>query len=175
MRKIVLFFLLIYSNTWGQSLNDLEIKNGFRQFKLGSHPSQIKNIVRIYDRSYNFLNNPNVKIYRYTGNDAKKVHNVDIKNIDLIFLYDKLVSIDISFPHNNFTEEQFDNIKSFLVGAYGNNYDIVHNDKDCVNNASWESKSVELYLCRMYYKNVETGFISIYNKKMYHQLHMSEF
>jgi hypothetical protein len=57
MRNILIFLLLTSTScVLAQSLNDLDIKNGFRHFKFGSSPSQIKNIVKNSEQDLQNLN-----------------------------------------------------------------------------------------------------------------------
>ncbi|MBS1573056.1 MAG: hypothetical protein JST62_11725 [Bacteroidetes bacterium] len=60
----------------------MDIKNGFRHFKLGSSPSQIKNIVK---QKNQFSKNPNVVEYDYVGSDIDNIFNVKVDKINLRF------------------------------------------------------------------------------------------
>jgi len=66
------------------------MKNGFRDFKLGSTQSQIKNISRDENQ---YSKNPNVKSYIYNGQDIKTVFNVEVVTISLDFFQNNLFSI----------------------------------------------------------------------------------
>ena len=48
MKKVFILFCLIFSNiAIAQSVRDLDAKNGFRHFKLGTTPAQNKNITKV--------------------------------------------------------------------------------------------------------------------------------
>ena len=71
MKKIIFLFSIIISNViFAQSVKDLDMKNGFRHFKLGSTPNQIENIVKTESKNDQ---NPNVSVYTYIGKDIKTV------------------------------------------------------------------------------------------------------
>ena len=60
-----------------QTTNDLDIKNGFRNFKLGSSPLQNKNIVKRDFQSPSF---PTVDAYKYIGADLKSIFGVEVES-----------------------------------------------------------------------------------------------
>ena len=66
MNKILFLLIFISQTSISQTLNDLDLKNGFRHFKLGSSPSLIKDIVKNENQLFE---KPNVVVYEYVGND----------------------------------------------------------------------------------------------------------
>lgn len=181
---ITIIFLFMSNLMLAQSVNDLDIKNGFRHFKLGSTPTQIKNIVK---KNKQFLNNPNVVTYEYTGNEINTVFGVEVNNISLSFYKNKLASIMISFGDfdgKDFTYEQFEIIRNALEHIYGRDWVNPKNKQGIIlNGAIWDGKNVRLELFRIDYNTNLTdprdylisGYINVFDKKMTNEIISSEF
>ena len=75
LKKIILLSILIITTNVlnAQSLAQLDIKNGFRNLKLGTPPSSISNKISVK------TNFDNVKIYKYTGKDINSVYVYVVK------------------------------------------------------------------------------------------------
>lgn len=183
MKKIIFLFSIIISNViFAQSVKDLDMKNGFRHFKLGSTPNQIENIVKTESKSYQ---NPNVSVYAYIGKDIKTVLSVPVFGIHLTFFENKLCSICVMFGDidKEFTIGQYQSILSVLEETYGRIwYKPINDTVSIINGAIWKGEKVQLELLRVNYTNLEFlehdqnfGFILIYDKQMEKQRNLSEF
>jgi len=181
MKPTFFFFLLISSISFSQNLNNLDLKNGFKQFKLGSSPDQIKNTVRNESKENRlFNNNPNIKCYDYNGNYNETIFNVEIESISLIFFKNKLVSISVSFGRvgNDFDKEKYDFVLYSLEVAYGKKWEFgKSNAKDFVEGAVWAGKNVTLELSRNNYSNkydFTGGYIYVFDNKLNQEIAKSQ-
>jgi hypothetical protein len=181
MKQTFFYFLLISSISFSQNLNNLDLKNGFKQFKLGSSPGLIKDIVRNEgkeNRLYN--NNPNIKCYDYLGNGNEYIFNVEIESISLKFFKDKLVSILVSFGRigNDFDKEKYDFVLYSLELAYGKKWQLgKSNDEDFIEGASWTGKNVTLELSRNDFSNKYDfvgGYIYVFDEKLNQEIAKSQ-
>ena len=90
MKKILILLCLILSNiVIAQSVRDLDAKNGFRHFKLGSTPAQNRDIKK---QTRQIDKNPNISEYVYIGNAIKTIFNVPVSEVRLTFFKNKLCS-----------------------------------------------------------------------------------
>lgn len=188
MKKIyfLLISFLISNLIFGQSVNDLDIKNGFRHFKLGSSPSQIKNIVK---QENQFSKNPNVVAYDYVGNDIDYIFNVKVDEVNLSFFKNKLFSIRVSFGNleqsQDFEVYEFNSILYALERTYGTDWVRPKNDEGIIlNGAIWDGKNVRLELLRLDFSKSKTnpkdygfisGYINIFDKKLSNEMFSSDF
>lgn len=188
MKKIyfLLISFLISNLIFGQSVNDLDIKNGFRHFKLGSSPSQIKNIVK---QENQFSKNPNVVEYDYVGNDIDYIFTVKVDKVELSFFKNKLFSISVTFGNleqsQDFEVYEFNNILSALESTYGKVwFTPYNNDGVVINGAIWDGKNVRLELFRLDFSKSKTnpkdygfisGYIHIFDKKLMNEMFSSDF
>jgi len=154
------------------------MKNGFRDFKLGSTQSQIKNISRDENQ---YSKNPNVKSYIYNGQDIKTVFNVEVGTITLDFFQNKLFSIMVSFydvnSKNQFEQFEFNDLKSSLEKLYGYNWNRASSDLGNLNGVIWSGNKVNLELNRIYYSedSFYIGFLHIYDKALIKKMYESEY
>ena len=161
-----------------QSLSDLDMKNGFRDFKLGSTHSQIKNISREENQ---YSKNPNVKSYIYNGQDIKTVFNVEVETIKLAFFRDKLFSIIVYFDDvnskNQFELIEFNALKSSLENLYGYNWKPASTSLADLNGVIWSGNKVTLELNRIYYSedSFYSGFLHIFDKALIKKMYESEY
>ena len=178
--SFITIFLFISNLIFAQSVNDLDIKNGFRNFKLGSSPSQIKNIVK----NKNQLSaNPNIVTYDYVGNDIEYVYHVKVDQVTLRFFKNKLFGIAISFGNvgksRDFELYEFNSIRYALEKIYGIDWYYLNNHSGLLlNGAMWEGKNVELQLSRVDYRKshgVIIGLINIYDKKLTNECYANDF
>lgn len=181
-----ILFLIFFANAFSQSIQNLDLKNGFRQFKLGSSPTQIKNIV---PQENQFSQNPNVKTYDYVGNDIQYIVNVKIDKINLSFFKNKLFMISVSFGNmeseTDFTYVDYNNILKWLEQAYGKNWvKAKNNDGVIVNGAIWDGKKVRLELIRTDFSKSFTnpknygfvsGDLSVFDKNLNREMYSDEF
>lgn len=183
--KNILYLLtfVIYQTTLGQSINDLDLKNGFRHFKLGSSPSQIKNIVKDENQ---YSKNPKITTYTYNGDDIKSVFNVNVVSITLDFFQDKLFGIGVSFgdvfQQKEFGLEDFKSIKSSLEQVYGIDWVNPTKNEVILNGAIWDGKNVRLELMRVDFSKKDkeqnsfvVGYIHVLDKSLTKQMYLSEF
>ena len=173
-RVIVVLFLpmFILINGYGQSLNDLDIKNGFRHFKFGTPPSQIKNIVKVPG----LLEYPNAVYYKYVGSDIDYVYGIKVDKIELMFFNNKLCHIMIFF--DDCKESEYYGLLRVFEEVYGENWvKLTSGSKDEVmlNGASWEGKNVRLDFYRSRMRGVVGGYIEIFDKKLLTAMYASEF
>ena len=182
MKKIFFLFSIIISNViFAQSVKDLDIKNGFKHFKLGSTPNHIKKKERQFDES------PNISEYIYIGKDINTVFFVPVSHINLTFFKNKLYSIQVEFGDidKEFTQGQFQEILSALENAYGRKWHQPTNDTGVITNgAIWNGEKVRLELLRVNFSksysepsdyDLNTGYIQVYDKEMQRQRTLSEF
>lgn len=181
-----ILFFIFFTTAFSQSTQNLDLKNGFKQFKLGSSPSQIKNII---PQENQYSQNPNVKAYDYVGNDVQYIANVKIDKIDLHFFKNKLFMISVSFGNmedkTDFTYVDYKNILSWLEQAYGKNWVRPTNeDGTIVNGAIWDGKKVRLEFFRTDFSKSLTnpkdygfisGYISVFDKNLNKQMYSDEF
>lgn len=119
MKKTYIIILIFLSQiAISQTINDLDIKNGFRNFKLGSSPLQNKNIIKNDFQNPSF---PSVVAYKYNGTDLESIFGVKVESIELSFFKNKLFSIGVSFGdiEKSFELHEFNSIQGFLEEAYG--------------------------------------------------------
>ena len=185
MRKLLFIAtLILFSNfTLAQSVNDLDLKNGFRHFKLGSSPNLIKNIVK---KTNQF--SPKIVRYDYLGKDIDNISNVKVTSVTLDFYKNKLCSIGInfgSFEEKSFEIYEFNDILSALEKTYGINWVNPTNKSGVITNgAIWAGKKVTLELLRTDFSKSKIkpadygfigGYINIYDKKLMNEMESSDF
>lgn len=175
-KTTIITILFLFSNfIFGQSLNDLDLKNGFRHFKLGSSPSQFKNIKKIENpisEQFNAIS------YKYIGDDINYVGGVKVVDIKLDFFKNKLTSITVNFGEydgNDFTEEEFRTLRIFLENIYGKEWlEPKNKNKKLLNSCIWDANKIRLELNRFDFNKAEThpenilivGYILVFDKKL---------
>lgn len=187
MKRLLLICILILTNTaFGQSLNSLDIKNGFRNFKFGTSPAQIKNIVK---ESRQSSKNPYVVDYNYIGNDIKNVFNVKVDKVTLSFFKNKLFNITASFGNlenlEDFELYEYNSILFALERTYGTRWVKSSNaDGDILNGAIWDASNVRFELIRFDFSKSYTnprdygyisGYINVFDKKLSDEMYASDF
>jgi len=185
MKKNYILILIFLSQfAISQSINDLDIKNGFRHFKLGSSPSQNKNIVK---NDYQNASFPDVVVYNYYGTDLKSIFGVEIKSIKLSFFKSRLFSVSVTFGGvgKSFEMHEFNKIQGFLEQAYGTKWENISNDDGTIANGSiWNGKNVKLELVRVDSTKSKTnpknygyvgGYINVMDKKITQEMYKSNF
>ena len=169
-----------------QTINDLDVKNGFRHFKFGSTSSQIKNIVKQEEQ---YSKNPYVTTYDYIGTDIKTIFNVDVESVTLTFFKDKLCSIKVNFGSHrlqkDFTLEEFKRVLVALENTYGKEWiEALNKEGVITNSAIWDAKNIRLELFRLDFSKSKIdpvdygfigGYIHIMHKKLHNQIYTSEF
>jgi hypothetical protein len=142
MKKIIVFTLLVHgfiSNS--QTINKLDDKNGFKDFKFGdSYSKWQQNLV------YQGIKD-NVKRYFYEGSCCNTIYEYPIEAITLDFADNKLVQIALlhkDIPQSgSYTEIDMDKIYPKLIDSFG-----VFSTKDSTNEGKlflfWFGKKVDL-------------------------------
>lgn len=188
MNRTLMITILFFVTNFilAQSIDNLDLKNGFRHLKLGSSPSQIKNIVK---QEYQFSRNVNVVTYDYVGNDIENIFNVKTEGITLSFFKSKLFSISITFGNleqsRDFEKHEFDNLLSALESTYGSDWFSAKNNEGIIlNGVIWDGKNVKLELLRLDFSKSKTrpsdygfisGVINVYDKKITSEMYSSDF
>ena len=146
MKKITALFLLISFSSFAQDLNFLDSKNGYKKFNFGKSPEEISEIKKV---TWNEKDNTNNSLwYEYVGNDITSFFNSDIRSIDLHFFKKKLFLINISLGEltENFSLQEFEEIKNQLSAIFGNEFYNMRKEQDIVEGYIWLGEKVKLEL-----------------------------
>ena len=179
MRNVILILAFVCSSSiFGQSVRDLDEKNGFRDFKFGTGLYLYLSQVERYKEG-EFLKNPDITTYKLK-NVPTTVWGVKTDRIRLTFFKNVLsyVSIDFGSIYSDFTEDEYNKLLGFLEGLYGDNYYVDTNRKSSnsliLKSSIWDGRNVRLELIRMKYKGSIIGYISIFDKNLNHKMLSSE-
>jgi hypothetical protein len=187
MKKIIFILLILTSltNIYSQKNQALDTKNGFRQFRLGSAPSQIANIQQ---KESIYSKNPNVKEYNYIGKDIEYVANVKVYSITLEFYKNKLSNISIQFggrrTGHSLSDEEYIKIKDYLQVAYGPGEQKYYKEDTYIIGFSWSGTKVALDFNLISLPNtaespnepiLQIGSLSIWDKALTREIYSSEF
>ena len=184
MSKILIFLFILSSQLcFSQTLNDLDVKKGFRNFKFGMNPSQFNNLGL---ENINFNNNSKVKIYIYYGDDIEYVCNIKVDEIRLLFFEEKLCSITIDFGNfvrsEEFKLQDYEKLLSYLEQTYGKDWVIAKKKPIIINGVIWDATKVRLELFRLDLskedpkkKSLIRGYIHIFDKNLMNKIYSSEF
>jgi len=127
-----------------QSVNVLDAKNGFKQFKFGLAPISLKNIRKITEFGKKIKN---MTYYEYVGTDMETQYDVKVNSILLTFFKNKLAIIEVTFgsPTVEYTEDEYYKVQSFLVQTFGNsNQKLESQTRKMLNSAGWKGEKVVL-------------------------------
>ena len=183
MKNLHIFcFIFISYFCFSQSVDDLDVKNGFRNFKLGSSPLQNKNIEKREKQNATY---PTTEVYEYTGKDIESIFGVNVEKVSLLFFKNKLFSIRVSFgyPGHPFELKEFNIIQTNLEETYGKNWEPL-NGEFLLNGCVWEGKNVTLELCRGDFDKNKTedlvensifGYMHVFDKKLMKEMYQSNF
>jgi hypothetical protein len=133
MKKLLLLLLILPFVSLGQSVKQLDIKNGYKQFKLGtSSKLYYKDSILFESRNILYSGAANVKAYTVidTSLKAHKVGSCRFDDITLYFLNDKLFLIkceqdyDIACPFSliEYLENSFGAGKKTSLQSLGDFY-----------------------------------------------------
>ena len=179
MRNVILILAFVCSSSiFGQSVRDLDEKNGFRDFKFGTGLYLYLSQVERYKEG-EFLKNPDITTYKLK-NVPTTVWGVKTDRIRLTFFKNVLsyVSIDFGSIDSDFTEDEYNKLLGFLESLYGDNYYVDTNRKSSnsliLKSSIWDGRNVRLELIRMKYKGSIIGYISIFDKNLHHKMLSSE-
>lgn len=190
MKRIIqtLVFSLIFSNLFSQSISNLDEKNGFKDFKLGStldsYNSSIRLLATFPDKS---------KIYLYTGSCCKTLFSYSLDTIQLRFFENKLVGIYLNTqyfrkPTKNpnpsyeelaaFRKDDFESIKNSFTQLFGKPTSADYSEKsvDAVT-YEWKGNKVVLFSIYQNYglKGGDRNFVGVLDKNYFDKAKQSEF
>ncbi|WKB79901.1 hypothetical protein QYR09_09060 [Cellulophaga lytica] len=139
---IIIFILSISSLSYSQSTKDLDLKNGFKDFKFGELKSKYENKIEpIFNSSDMFL---------YKGSEPKDLFGWDWHSIYLKFYGNKLGYIQSYWLDN---EIIFQNIKDKLIELFGKpTFVAPYSQKfkaGLLEYVEWEGKNVTMTLRRL--------------------------
>lgn len=164
--RLILIFLFSI-NSFSQTTKDLDEKNGFKQFKLGTKPENYSKI-NISIESYK-----NTVVYDYVGKDINELYSVPIKRITLHFYKEQLMQITIWFSDQEtaYTEDNYKTIQNYLIATFGSSFT---NSDGFLNCSNWRGKKVKLQHARDFLEdqkmeglNPYHGFISIIDEELF--------
>ncbi len=147
----IILIILISPLVIGQSLQKLDDKNGFRNFKFGSPYSSWENQL-----TFQKITDSQINLYEYNGGCCDSFMGVKIANIILGFNNNKLEQIIIELDKNNSTDiplklKEYRTIASNLSLEFGkpSNYS---SDVDTGEIKSyWHGNKVSMALYNFYY------------------------
>ncbi|MGV0968963.1 hypothetical protein ACTS9U_13410 [Empedobacter falsenii] len=177
LKKIILLSILIITTNVlnAQSLAQLDIKNGFRNLKLGTPPSSISNKISVK------TNFDNVKIYKYTGKDINSVYGIKVSEIKLHYYNNKLMTITINFGDAfdgpEFTISQYNSIITSLEGVYSNDNSNLIQNSNVLRGTKWVGQKVDLevVMFNSSHYGFNTGYLNIYDKKLMRDYNNNQF
>lgn len=152
MKTTLFLFLSItfFSSITAQNITKLDQNNGFKQFKFGMAPSQIKSISPKHSTSIQLKNVTN---YKYTGKEIVSVYGVNISAITLFFYKNRLYQISIAFGdiYSEYTTTQHSLVNYGLKSNFGTQYYECNNEPgsgilDC---SIWNGANIELESIRI--------------------------
>lgn len=157
--KLTFLCLFLSTITYSQSIEKLDEKNGFKDFKLGDSFYKWQNELTLQGTKNN------VKTYKYNGTCCNTVYEYPLESILLDFADNKLV--EISLLHKTGASSELDIAKIYkkLIDSFG-----VFSDKDTSNNGKvfmyWFGEKVDLlYVWTYLGVNVGQSYeILIYDK-----------
>ena len=139
MKLIKLFLLtfLIFSqpkSIHSQSWSELDKKNGWKIFKLGSDISLFKKDLVKED-----VKNVKYELYQFKGKAYTTFFSNEIKSLSLVFYKQKLYQIII---HISGTENIYSTLVNDLNKIFGESPELSDLDSDCTKANQWKGKSV---------------------------------
>ena len=150
MKKIIVFTLLMISLiTNSQTINKLDEKNGFREFKFGDTYTKWAQHLSI------IISSNGVSSYNYKGNCCQSFMGVKIDAIALEFDNNKLITITLMFDNNNATDvsyklKEYSNIKDRIVEEFGDPRKSNSNINDGKIDNYWVGEKVAMNLSSAY-------------------------
>lgn len=141
--KFILFFFISIAPVYSlaQSVINLDIKNGFRNFKFGTSPSQYHSIKKLSKTKESITN------YEYLGKGIT-IANISVQYIILTFFKNKLAQIYISFTDSyrgqSFSDDDYKAVVGTLRQAFGNQVIKVEPDEKIIQGLIWDGSKVRL-------------------------------
>ncbi|MFT4224417.1 hypothetical protein [Dysgonomonas sp.] len=123
--KLLILLMLSSISLFSQSIDDLDTRNGFNQFKLGD--SYIKWQSDLKPTGFKF-HMPNTELYFYTGNCCSSLFGFKIEGIFMTFQNNKLVEISIDLDRERERQDtqymvdcqnRLKSVLNSLVALYG--------------------------------------------------------
>jgi|AntRauTorckE5430_2_1112549.scaffolds.fasta_scaffold01534_4 hypothetical protein len=164
MKKIaiILLNLTILSAAFGQNINNLDEKNGFKDFTLGDNFSKWKDELTS-EKKYD----DGTKTCLYTGECCQKVFNYSVDKIILRFDSEKLVGIyittekfqkeySVSGKYTTWRADDFQRINFSFSNLFGKVTLIENNDKGGEITYIWKGKKTML-LSTYEYLGIQNG------------------
>ena len=145
MKKAILisFFILLTSIVFGQSINDLDARNGFKTIKLGSDISDFKDKIGPVSGEKD-----GVIMYIYSPSDVdlKTVFDSKFDNIYLIFKNSKLIGIQLKKKFSDFIPavEEIKLITKNFIQLFGNYNSTINESSPTKVGFIWAGKIVLL-------------------------------
>ena len=176
MKKLLLILLCLPMIGFGQDIDKLDEKKGFKDFKLGDTYTKWQSQIT-HNKS---LDNQYTKGYLYSGNCCQKVFNYPVEQIILRFKEDILVGIHIttkkfqqefakSGRHTEWRADDFESINNSFSRLFGEftSYDTRNSEMSFI----WEGEKVILFSNYDYLgvKNGDRQIIHVIDMK-YHNL-----
>ena len=174
MKLLSILLFIILPSAYGQSgsVADLDLKYGFKHLKFGKNYLNYKNVLSSTPSILPHY--PTRKSYDYINVDIKDLYGVEIKNIQLGFCNDQLLSIQLNFPFNISTDD-FDRISYSLGVAFGKGEYKEESKSDY--GYFWSGKKVKMQLLKFYDEDLKTylTFLSLTEIQIEEQCVKSEF
>jgi hypothetical protein len=187
-KLLIIIVTILCSEVFGQSLKNLDEKNGFKEIKLGSSFESYKS-----STTFLYESDDKSKLYLYTGECCKSLFNYPLDSIFLRFQENKIVCICLatSFfrpPYEVYEEgktktavfrpDDFESIKNSFEQLFGNptSYSTSENSFNSVS-FTWKSDNVDLTSIYQNFgiKGGDRNFIIIFDRKYLNKLKQSGF
>lgn len=176
MKKLLPFIVLFFCsfNIYCQTNSNLDIKNGFNKFKLGSDISLNKSKLKFHVKDKN-----NVSFYKYKGQDIISVFGVKIQEISVGYYKNKLYTISVDFGsiENNISGKIIKELNKIFgeqeIETYRNSESFEY---EWV--ISWSTNNVHLQMnkmsCSFEFKPCDVAFFLI-SKKIQKEIELDKF
>lgn len=148
MRKFIfLIAVLLPIQFFGQNINNLDVRNGFKDFKLGDNYSKWSSQL-----AYSRTKSDGVKIYEYTGTCCSMLFDYNLAKIELGFLNSSLIIIYLeteNFQKPYSESNQFTNWRKDDFERINNSFEVLFGKPSGIDAEEdityhWQSKQVLL-------------------------------
>lgn len=145
--SVTLLFLFNHFFTVAQTLDKLDLTNGFKKFKFGLSPSQFSNL---QEEKKVQIKLKDVKNYNYIGDDITDFHGVKVESIHLSFYKNRLYKVNVNFGSlfKEYTISEHSMVQYGLTANYGTiNHDCNETqttDMTVTNCTIWDGRKVRL-------------------------------
>lgn len=158
--KYILAFLLVFSTFYvveAQSSNELDKKNGFKDFKLGDKYSKWSSKLKYFK-----TNNEGISYYKYVGSCCQRVFEHEIESILLGFASNELEVIYLYTSEQSddgYKSYQYESLVRSFTSMFGKGDEYVVDKSSGNIGTSWMGESVIL--------NLEYQYLGIKENKTY--------